>query len=100
MNKILVILALVAAVVAGWYFLSPSEESRVRETFKKMESALEKSGSESNFKAIEKARHAVALVEPGCTFELVDDGGTKKFALSTVVSDITQKVVAFRMRGR
>lgn len=99
MNKILVILALVAAVVAGWYFLSPSEESRVRETFKKMESALEKSGSESNFKAIEKARHAVALVEPGCTFELVDDGGTKKFALSTVVSDITQKVVAFRMQA-
>lgn len=97
MNKLLVILVLVAAVAVGWYFLSSSEESRVRETFAKMEAALEKSGAESNFKAIEKARHAVALVEPGCTFELVDDGGTKKFALSTVVSDITQKLVAFRM---
>ena len=99
MNKLLVILVLVAAVAVGWYFLSSSEESRVRETFAKMEAALEKSGAESNFKAIEKARHAVALVEPGCTFELVDDEGTKKFALSTVVSDITQKLVALRMKA-
>ena len=99
MNKIIVILVLVAAVAVGWYFLSPSEESRVRETFSKMEAALEKNGAETNFKAIEKARHAVALVEPGCTFELVDGEGGKKFALSTVAADITQSVVAFRMKA-
>ncbi len=99
MNKILVILVLVAAVAAGWYFLSPSEESRVRETFAKMEAALEKNGAESNFKAIEKARHAVALVEPGCTFELVDGENSKTFTLSNVAADITQGVVAFRMKA-
>ena len=62
MNKLLVVLALAAAVAAGWYFFFPSDEARVRETFKKMEAALEKDGAETNFKAIEKARHAVALV--------------------------------------
>ena len=98
-NKILVILVLGAAVAVGWYFLSPSEESRVRETFAKMEAALEKNGAESNFKAIEKARHAVALVEPGCTFELADGENSKKFTLSNVAADITQNVVAFRMKA-
>ena len=37
MNKLLVVLALAAAVAAGWYFFFPSDEARVRETFKKMD---------------------------------------------------------------
>ena len=99
MNKLLVVLALAAAVAAGWYFFFPSDEARVRETFKKMEAALEKDGAETNFKAIEKARHAVALVEPGCTFELVDGENTRTFTLSNVAADITQSLVAFRMKA-
>ena len=71
-NKIIVVLALAAAVFAGWRFLSPSEESRVKETFAKMSAALDKDGTETNFDAIGKARRAVALVEPGCTFEAFD----------------------------
>ena len=92
-NKILVILALAAVVFAGWYFFLPSDEARVKETFKNMAAALDKSGNEPSFEAIGKARRAVALVEPGCTFEAFD----KKFALSKSVPDITQQVVAFRV---
>ena len=92
-NKILLILALAAVVFAGWYFFFPSDEARVKETFAKMSAALDKDGTETNFDAIGKARRAVALVEPGCTFEAFD----KKFALSKSVPDITQQVVAFRV---
>lgn len=93
MNRILVIAALVAAVFAGWYFLLPSEEARVKETFAKASATLEKNGSEPNLEAIGKARRVVALVEPGCSVEAFG----KTFTLSTAVPDITQQVVAFRM---
>ena len=92
-NKVLVILALVAAVFVGWYVFSPSEEARVKETFKKMAAALDKSGTEPNLEALGKARRAVALVEPGCTFEAFG----RKITLSKASSDVTQRVVAFRM---
>ena len=69
MNKILIVLVLAALAFAGWYFLSPSEESRVKETFAKMSAALDKDGNEPNLESIGKARRAVALVEPGCTVE-------------------------------
>ena len=91
-NKILVILALAAVVFAGWYFFLPSDEARVKETFKDMAAALDKSGNEPSLEAIGKARRAVALVEPGCTCEAFG----KTFTLSKNVSDITQRVVAFR----
>ena len=98
MNKIFVmILALVAVVAIGWYFFWPSDEARVKETFKEVAAALEKNGSENNLDAIRKAKCAVALVEPGCTFELVHDGNSKVFTLSKVAADITPQVVAFRM---
>ena len=92
MNKIIAILMLVAAVAVGWYFLSPSEEARVKETFTKMAAALGKSGGETTWEAIGKAQRAVALVEPGCTCEAFG----KTYALSKNVPDITQRVVAFR----
>ena len=92
MNKIFVILVLAAAVFAGWYFLWPSEEAHVKETFSKMAAALDKSGTESTFDALGKARRAVALVEPGCTCEAFG----KTFTLSKNASDITPHVVAFR----
>ncbi len=91
-NKILVILALAAAVLIGWYILSPSEEARVKESFKNMAAALDKSANEPTFDAIGKARRAVALVEPGSTFEAFG----KSITLSMNVPDITQRVVAFR----
>ena len=91
-KKIVVVLVLAAAVFAGWHFLSPSEESRVKETFAKMAAALDKSGNEPSFEAIGKARRAVALVEPGCTCEAFG----KTFTLSRSAPDITQRVVAFR----
>ncbi len=91
-NKIIVILVLVAAVVAGLYILWPSEEARVRGTFEEIAAALDKSGNESTVDAIGKARRAVALVEPGSTFEAFD----KSFTLSSSAPDITQHVVAFR----
>ena len=92
MNKTLVILVLAAAAFAGWYFLWPAEEARVRETFAKMSAALDKNGTESTFDALAKARRAVALVEPGCTCEAFG----KTFTLSKNASDITPRVVAFR----
>ena len=92
MNKIVVILVLAAAVVAGLYILWPSEESRVRDSFKEIAAALDKSGNESTAEAIGKARRAVALVEPGSTFEAFDESIT----LSKNASDITQQVVVFR----
>jgi len=91
-NKILVILALAAVVFAGWYLFVPSDEARVKETFKNMAAALDKSGNEPNFDAIGKARRAVALVEPGCTCEAFG----KTFTLSKSAPDITQRVIAFR----
>ena len=91
-NKILAILALAAAVFAGWYFLWPSEEARVKETFKNMAAALDKSANEPSLEAIGKARRAVALVEPGSTFEAFG----KSITLSMNVPDITQRVIAFR----
>ena len=91
-NKIIVILVLAAAVVAGLYILWPSEEARVRETLKEIAAALDKSGNESTVDAIGKARRAVALVEPGSTYEAFD----KSITLSNNASDITQQVVAFR----
>ena len=91
-NKLLVILALVAVAFVGWYVFSPSEEARVKETFKNMAAALDKSGNEPSLEAIGKARRAVALVEPGCTCEAFG----KTFTLSKNVPDITQHVVAFR----
>ena len=91
-NKILVILALAAVVFAGWYFFFPSDEARVKETFKNMAAALDKSGNEPSLEAIGKARRAVALVEPGCTCEAFG----KTFTLSKNVPDNTQHVVAFR----
>ena len=49
MNKTFaVILALVAVVAIGWYFFWPSDEARVRETFREVSAALEKHGSEDN----------------------------------------------------
>ncbi len=92
MNKIIVILVLVAAASAGWYFLWPSEEARVKETLTKMAAALDKSGGETTWEAIGKARRAVALVEPGGSCEAFG----KTYALSKNVPDITQRVVAFR----
>jgi len=91
-NKIFVVLALVAVVIAGWYLFFPSDEARVRETFKNMAAALDKSGNEPSFEAIGKVRRAVALVEPGCTCEALG----KTFTLSKSAPDITQRVVAFR----
>ena len=91
-NKIIVVLVLAAAVVAGLYILWPSDEARVRGTFKEIAAALDKSGNESTVDAIGKARRAVALVEPGSTFEAFD----KSFTLSSSAPDITQSVVAFR----
>ena len=91
-NKTRVILALAAAVLIGWYILSPSEETRVKETFKNMSAALNKSANEPTLEAIGKARRAVALVEPGCTCEVLGE----TYALSKNVPDITQRVVAFR----
>jgi len=92
-NKTLVGLVLALAAFAGWYFLVPSEESRVRETFKSMSAAIDKNGTEPNLEALGKARRAVALVEPGCTLEAFG----KTFTLSKVGADITQQVVAFRV---
>ncbi len=91
-NKLFFILVLAAAVFAGWYFLLPSEEARVKETFAKMASALDKGGTESTFDALAKARNAVALVEPGCTCEAFGQTHT----LSKTASDMTGRVVAFR----
>ena len=91
-NKILVILALAAVAFAGWYFFVPSAEARVKETFKSMAAALDKSGNEPSLEALGKARRAVALVEPGCTCEAFG----KSFTLSKNAPDITQRVVAFR----
>ena len=93
MNRIFVIAALAAAVFAGWYFLMPSEEARVKETFAKVSAAIDKNGTEPNLEALGKARRAVALVEPGCTFEAFG----RSFTLSKSVPDITQQVVAFRV---
>ena len=92
MNKFLVILLLAAAVFAGWYFFSSSDEARVKETFKAMAAALDKSGTEPSLEALGKARRAVALIEPGCTCEAFG----RKITLSKSASDITQHVVAFR----
>ena len=91
-NKTLVILALAAAVLIGWYILSSSEEARVKETFKNMAAALDKSANEPTLEAIGKARRAVALVEPGGTCEVLG----KTYVLSKNVPDITQRVVALR----
>ena len=97
MNKtFLMILALVAVATIG-YFFWPSDEARVKEAFREVAAALEKNGSENNLEAIQKAKRAVAFVEPGCSFELVLDGGSKTFILSKVAADITQQVVAYRM---
>ena len=93
MNKIIVVLVLAAAVVAGLYILWPSEEARVKKTFAKVSAALDKNGTEPNLEALGKARRAVALVEPGCTFEAIG----RTFTLSKSVPDITQQVVAFRV---
>ena len=98
MNKaVLIVLALAAAVACGWYFLWPSEEARVRKSFKEVAAALEKDGSEANMDSVRKARHAAAFVEPGCTFELAIGEDTQKFTLSKVAADITQQVVVYRM---
>ena len=91
-NKLLVILAVAAVVFAGWYFFVPSDEARVKETFKNMAAALDKSANEPTLEAIGKARRAVALVEPGSTVEAFG----KSITLSMNVPDITQRVVAFR----
>ncbi len=91
-NKIFVILVLVAAVAAGLYILWPSEESRVRDTFKEIAAALDKSGSESTPDAIGKVRRAVALVEPGSTFE----ASGQSITLPNNPDEITPKVIAFR----
>jgi len=92
-NKILVILVLAAAAYFGWrFFLAPSEEARVKETFTAMAAALDKSGNEPTLEALGKARRAVALVEPGCTCEAFG----KTFTLSKTASEATQHVVAFR----
>ena len=98
MNKVvLVVLALAAAVAGAWYWLLPSEEARVRKTFTEVAAALEKNGVEENLETIRKAKRAVALVEPGCTFELAVGEESRRFTLSTVAADITQQVVAYRM---
>ena len=91
-NKIIAILVLAAVVFAGWYFFVPSDEARVKETFKSMAAALDKSGNEPSLEALGKARRAVALVEPGSTFEAFG----KSITLSKNAPDITQRVVAFR----
>ena len=93
MKRIIVIVALAAAAFVGWHFLLPSEEARVKETFAKASAAIDKNGTEPNLEAIGKARRAVALVEPGCTFEAFG----RTFTLSKSVPDITQQVVAFRV---
>ena len=93
MKRIIVIVALAAAAFVGWHFLLPSEEVRVKETFAKASAAIDKNGTEPNLEAIGKARRAVALVEPGCTFEAFG----RTFTLSKSVPDITQQVVAFRV---
>ena len=65
----------------------------MKETFAKASAAIDKNGTEPNLEAIGKARRAVALVEPGCTFEAFG----RTFTLSKSVPDITQQVVAFRV---
>ena len=100
MNKTFaVILALAAVVAIGWYFFWPSDEARVRETFREVAAALEKNGSEDNLESIRKAKRAVMFVEPGCTFELARGEDSKEFTLSKVAADITQQVVAYRMHA-
>ena len=64
----------------------------MKETFKSMAAALDKSGNEPSLEALGKARRAVALVEPGSTFEAFG----KSITLSKNAPDITQRVVAFR----
>lgn len=95
-KKIVTILALVVVAAIGYVFW-PSDEARVKETFKKVEAALEKSGPETHVKALEKARSAVELVEPGCTFELALGRGSHVYTLPKVAADITQQAVAYRM---
>ena len=70
-----------------------SARTSSRETFAKASAAIDKNGTEPNLEAIGKARRAVALVEPGCTFEAFG----RTFTLSKSVPDITQQVVAFRV---
>lgn len=95
---VLIVFALVAAVAGGWYLLWPSDEARVKETFKEMAAALEKNGSDATMDSIRKAKRAVALVEPGCTFELAISEDAKPFTLPKVAADIVQQVVAYRER--
>ena len=100
MNKVFIVVWTVLAVaVIGWYFFWPSDEARVRDTFREVAAALEKNGSEDNMEAVRKAKRATAFVEPGCTFELVDGENSKSFMLSSAEADITQGIVAFRMKA-
>lgn len=92
MKKALLVVVAAAIAAATWYVLSPSDEARVKQAFKDVAAALDKSGDEPKLDSIGRARRAVALVEPGATFEAFD----KRFTLSKSVPDITQKVVAFR----
>ena len=95
MNRVLVILALAAVMFAGWYFFVPSEEARVKETFKNMAAALDKSGNEPHLEAIGKAQRAAALVERGCTCEVLG----KTYTLSkNELDDITKFVFAYRTK--
>ena len=96
-KSVLIVLALLASAAWCWYFLWPSDEARVKETFKEVAAALEKNGSEANMDSVRKAKRAVAFVEPGCTFELAVGEDAKRFTLSQAAADITQQVVAYRM---
>ncbi len=97
LKVVLVVLALMVSVAWVWFFLWPSDEARVKETFSEVAAALEKDGSEANMDSIQKAKRAVAFVEPGCTFELAVGEESTRFTLSKVAADITQQVVAYRM---
>ena len=93
MNRLLFFLVLAAAVLVGWHFLSASDESRVKETFKAMSAALDKNGNELHLETLGKARRVAALVEPGCTVEVPG----KTFTLANSASDMARQIASFHM---
>ena len=91
-NKFFLVLVLAVIASVGWWFLSSSEEARVKGTFKAMSAAIDKIGGEPPLKGLGKARNVVALVEPGCMVEAFG----KTIVLSSTVRDMTQQIIAFR----
>ncbi len=92
MKKILIVIAVLVVAAGAWFLFAPSEESRVRKAFSEVAAAIEKSGAESAFDALAKARSLAALAEPKCEFEMAG----RKFVLSQERSDVTSRIVAVR----